>query len=255
MIGAGLTGIEVACEMPHRLRRALGGALGAEPRVSLVESAPEVGPDMGQSARPVILEALGALGVDVRTGASLAAVDEEGVILAGGERLAARTVVLATGLRASPLTATFPVEGDRCGRLRVDPLMRVRGVDKVYAAGDVASAMIDSAHATVMSCQHARPTGRIAGHNVVCDLLGEDPSPLRIDYYVTCLDLGAWGAVFTRGWDRQVALKGAEAKEMKQTINCVRIYPPRSGDGRELLDWAAPAPQTAPSAASGAARR
>jgi hypothetical protein len=29
--------------------------------------------------------------------------------------------------------------------------------------------------------------------------------PLNIDWYVTCLDLGPWGAVYTQGWDRQVA--------------------------------------------------
>ncbi|WP_197011494.1 hypothetical protein [Actinomadura viridis] len=45
------------------------------------------------------------------------------------------------------------------------------------------------------------------------------------DPYVTCLDLGSPGAVFTTGRDRQVQLDGAEAKSLKETILDV-IHPP-----------------------------
>jgi NADH dehydrogenase len=57
---------------------------------------------------------------------------------------------------------------------------------------------------------------------------------------VTCLDLGPWGALYTEGWDRRLALTGPEAKKTKQTINRVRIYPPRNRDRREILDAYAP---------------
>ena len=90
------------------------------------------------------------------------------------------------------------------------------------------------------------PDGRIAGHNVVCDLTGETPIPLEIGYYVTCLDLGAWGAIYCQGWDRQVTATGSAAKETKQTINRQRIYPPRSGDPAEILAAAAPVIQAPP---------
>src|SRR5262245_42585752 len=100
-----------------------------------------------------------------------------------------------------------------------------------------------------MSCQHARPMGRFAGHNVVCDLLGEPMLPLQIDWYVTVLDLGPWGAVYTEGWDRHVVLKGSNAKRVKQTINCQRIYPPLTRDRTAILDAAAPAIQAPPSMA------
>ena len=70
--------------------------------------------------------------------------------------------------------------------------------------------------------------------------------PLNIDWYVTCLDLGPWGAVYTQGWDRQVAAKGAAAKRTKEIINRQRIYPPRSRNRREILDAAAPVVQTPP---------
>jgi NADH dehydrogenase FAD-containing subunit len=72
--------------------------------------------------------------------------------------------------------------------------MRVAGLANVFAAGDVALSLVDGVHSTVMSCQFARPMGRFAGHNVVADLFGEPMLPPRIDWYVTVLDLGGWGA-------------------------------------------------------------
>ncbi|MNH40661.1 NADH dehydrogenase-like protein [compost metagenome] len=52
------------------------------------------------------------------------------------------------------------------------------------------------------------------------------PTTYRQPKYVTCLDLGAWGAVYSEGWDRQLKLVKGEAKELKTQINTVWIYPP-----------------------------
>jgi NADH dehydrogenase len=88
--------------------------------------------------------------------------------------------------------------------------------------------------------------GRFAGHNVVADLFGRPMIPLRIEWYVTVLDLGAWGALYTVGWDRQVVSAGRDAKMIKQTINQKRIYPPRTGIRDEILAAAAPVVQAPP---------
>ena len=88
--------------------------------------------------------------------------------------------------------------------------------------------------------------GRIAGHNVVSDLVGAPMIPIDIGYYVTVLDLGAWGAVYTEGWDREVVAVGAGAKRTKQTINRERIYPPRSCNTADILAAAAPLVQVPP---------
>lgn len=149
-------------------------------------------------------------------------------------------------MSAPPSCASFPVSHDRFGRLPVDECLKVKGLRVEFAAGDSACLLIDGRHASVMSCQHARPMGRFAGYNVVCDLLGEPLLPLRIDWYVTMLDLGSWGAVYTEGWNRHVVLKGREAKRVKQTINCQRIYPPLTGDRRSILEAAAPTIQAPP---------
>ena len=244
VVGAGLTGIETASELPGMLSDALGPE--AAPRVILVDHNPHVGSDMGESARPVIEDALAANHVDILTGVGITAVDARSVTLSSGEVVPAATVVWCAGMRANPLTAQFGVTRDRLGRLPVDDYLRVEGVTGVFAAGDVAVARMDDEHMSVMSCQHGRPMGRYAGYNVISDLLGGPMLSLRIPWYVTVLDLGPAGAVYTEGWDRRVVSTGADAKATKQVINGERIYPPLTGDRADLLAAAAPELQAAP---------
>jgi NADH:ubiquinone reductase (H+-translocating) len=253
VVGAGLTGIEVATEMPDRLRTGLAADPNAQGRVILADRAETIGSDMGEAAQTVIVEALAALQVETRPGIAVAAIDSDGATLTTGEHIDAATVIWCAGMEASPLTACFPVARDRFGRLPVTPSLKVEGQAAEFAAGDVAWFAIDGTHSCVMSCQHGRPMGRFAGHNVVCDLFGEPMLPLTIDRYVTILDLGAWGAVYTEGWDRHVVAREAVAKRTKQTINRQRIYPPLSGDRQEILAAAAPIVQTPPAITKAAA--
>lgn len=243
VVGAGFTGIEVAAEMPDRLTRA--GITGSR-RIILVDPNPAVGATIGAQARPVIEAALSSLKVETRLGVRVASVEAAGVHLGSGEFVAAQTVIWCAGMRASRLAGSFASARDRLGRLLVDPFMRLADVPGVFAAGDVASSVIDGLHPTVMSCQFARPMGRFAGHNVVADLVGLPMLPLRIDWYVTVLDLGGWGALYTEGWDREVKTTGQAAKATKQTINRKRIYPPLSGRKDELFAAAAPTVQAPP---------
>jgi NADH dehydrogenase len=243
VVGAGFTGIEVATEMPEKLRHALANGAG---RVILLDPNPLVGATIGDHARPVICDALTSLGIETRLGAKVSAIDASAITLASGDIIPTQTVVWCGGMRANPLTTALPGTRDALGRLAVDPFMRVDGLANVFAAGDVASSLVDGVHSTVMSCQFARPMGRFAGHNVVADLFGEPMLPLWIDWYVTVLDLGGWGALYTVGWGRRVFSTGREAKAIKEMINRKRIYPPRHGTAREILAAAAPTVQAPP---------
>ena len=225
--GGGFTGIEVATELPARLRGILGD--DARPRIVIVERSDAMAPDMGAGPRPVIMEALHALGVETRLGVGVAALDKAGVTLSNGDHIESATVIWAAGMRAAPLTAQIPAERDKFGRLHVDRDLRVPSVPGVFATGDAARAVSDDlGNFALMSCQHATRMGAFAGNNAAAELLGVPTSPYHQEAYVTCLDLGAAGAVFTRGWDRKVELVGAEAKNTKREINTVWIYPPRA---------------------------
>ena len=214
--------------MVGRLRDRAGETNGdADPaRVVLIDRAEMVGPDLGPGPRPVITAALAQLGVEVRLGQSLTSLTTDGVRFSDGTELAARTVIWTAGIEASPLTGHVPGRRDRLGRLHVDEHLRVPEVPAVFAAGDTAVAVAEPGQVVMPSCQHAIPLGKHAGHNAAAELLDLptatfDPAP-----YVTCLDLGLAGAVFTTGFERTVLITGSPAKQRKRTINQQWIYPP-----------------------------
>ena len=225
--GGGFTGIEAATEMPARLRKIFGK--NAKPRVIIVDRNGAIAPDMGEGPRPVIEDALRKVGVETRLGAGVASLDKSGVTLSNGEHIETETVIWAAGIRAAPLTQQIPAERDNFGRLLVDRDLRVPGVAGVFATGDAARAACDDVgNYALMSCQHATRMGAFAGNNAAAELLGVPTKPYHQKGYVTCLDLGEAGALFTRGWDRKVEMVGAVAKKTKQEINTVWIYPPRA---------------------------
>jgi len=226
VVGAGFTGIETATELVTRLR-AVATRAGVANRVRLVvvERARAIASDLGPDAREHVEQAFATLGIEARVGTSVVAIRPDGVMLSSGEWIPAATTVWTGGFRASALAGEFPVERDETGRLTVDAFLRVRGLDGVYAAGDVARVMTDVDHVAPMSCQYAIPMGDRAGTNAAADLLGQPAADFVAASYVTCLDLGEAGALFMQGWDRVVTLTGFWGKAMKQMINTRLIYP------------------------------
>jgi NADH dehydrogenase len=224
--GGGFTGIEVATEMPDRLREILGQ--NQTIRVVIVERGEVIGKDMGVEARPYIETRLRELGIETVIGTGISRLDENGAILEDGERIDALTVIWSAGMRASPLTTQLQAERDGLGRIVVEPDLRVPGNPQIFATGDTALAASDDVgHFALMSCQHARRLGAFAGHNAGADLLGGPTLPYDQPSYVTCLDLGPGAAIFTRGWSpRTIEAMGTNAKAIKMEINGSWIYPP-----------------------------
>ena len=236
--GGGFTGIETATEMPARLRAILGEHVDME--VIIVDRGEKVGASLGAEISQSIAEASDELGVTWRLKSSVVAVDEQGVTLGDGQRIEAKTVIWTTGVRASSLTAQIPGERDGLGRLHVDAHLQVIGQQDIFATGDVAYAATDDlGNHALMTCQHAIVLGRHAGNNVAAQILGVAPVAYSQPKYVTCLDLGGWGAVYTEGWDRQVKLTRQDGKALKTQINTVWIYPPAAD--RDVA-WAAADP-------------
>ncbi|KAI8631290.1 FAD-containing subunit of NADH dehydrogenase [Xylariaceae sp. FL1651] len=225
--GGGFTGIEVATELPSRLRTVFGE--GADIRVIIVERDQEIGPDLGSGPRPYIVKALNDLEVETRLGTSVIAIDADGVTLSSGERIETLTAVWTAGVVATPLAKQIPGEKDKFGRLQVDQDLRVPSVKDVFATGDAASAATDDiGHYAKMSCQHALPLGKIAGYNAAAELLKVPTIPYSQPIYNVCLDLGTCGAVVGEGWLTKVNYSGSEGKSIKEFINRTLIYPPKA---------------------------
>lgn len=223
--GGGLTGLETVTEMPERLNALFGAQNKAQ--VIIVDNAARIGQAMGEQACEIINQALSSSGIAVRTGVRVSAISADGVTLSDGEFIPSNTVIWTAGMRANPLTRFIPGEHDSLGRVIGDSCLRAPQASSIFVTGDTVKVPTDNVgNYNVMSCQHAMSLGRVAGHNAAAELLGLPLHPYSQPKYVTCLDLGKWGAVYTEGWDHQVIYQGEEAKKIKQEINTQWIYPP-----------------------------
>ncbi len=237
VVGAGFSGLEVAAELSDMLRAAAKAARVPPEEVSvrLIEQAATIAPEFGLKARTVIEEALGSLGVESQVGAHVAEVDEDRVMLSGGERIDTSLTVWTVGPRASSLNEQLGLRLDRHGRLSVDSHMAT-GADGVWAAGDSARVSVDDEHLALMSCQHAIPQGRQAGENAAAAVLGRSLAHYRQPLYLTCLDLGSAGALITSGFERDtIVATGQRGKRFKRFVNRSLIYPPASEKATDLL--------------------
>lgn len=222
--GGGLTGLETVTEMPERLRSILGET---DVRVVLVDSSTEIGAAMGNQAAAVIREALTELGVEGKAGLRVTALDASGVTLSNGEKIETETVIWTAGMRANSLTSQIAGEKDNLGRLIGDAYLHAPEAKNIFVTGDTVKVPTDDlGNFNVMSCQHAMSLGRVAGYNAAAELADLPLHPYSQPKYVTCVDLGPWGALYTEGWDRQVQFVRDEAKKIKQEINTIWIYPP-----------------------------
>ncbi|MEV3927523.1 NAD(P)/FAD-dependent oxidoreductase [Actinomadura coerulea] len=219
VVGAGFTGLEAATE------------LAARGRVLLVDRTQAVGEQLGPGPRTAIETALDELGVERRLGTTLEEVSDGYAVLSDGTKVPADAVVWSVGMRASELTRQISGELDHLGRVPVD--RHLRALPEVFVAGDTAAAAFDAEHTVMQACQHATPLGKVAGYNAGADLLGIPPRDFTPGPYVTCLDLGGAGGIFTRGWDRRVMAVGADGKDIKQRINQA-IHPPVDDASRIL---------------------
>lgn len=211
VVGAGFVGLEAATE------------LAARGRVLLVDQSEVVADQLGPGPREEIEAALDELGVERRLGTTVTEVGDGYAVLSDGTKVDADAVVWSVGIRASELTRQISDELDHLGRVPVD--QQLRALPEVFVAGDTAAAAFDAEHTVMQACQHAVPLGKVAGYNAAADLLRVPLRDFTPGPYVTCLDLGGAGAVFTRGWDRKVMAAGADGADIKKRINH-HIHPP-----------------------------
>ncbi len=149
IVGAGPTGAELAGALAEIANDTLKSDFRAidprESRIFLIEHAPRVMPAMPDDLSRKAEGQLVRLGVRPMLGYMVSGIDEEGVTLQHGgqtERLSAKTVLWAAGVRSSPLGKVVAeatgAELERGGRVRVNPDLSVPGHPDLFVIGDLA---------------------------------------------------------------------------------------------------------------------
>lgn len=171
VVGGGPTGVELAGALAEISRYSLARDFDTvdptQAQIYLLEAAPRI---LGAFPEKLARKAQGFLqnlGVTVRTGALVTAVDDDGVLLSGEERIAAGTVLWAAGVKAAPVAATLGVELDRAGRVPVEPDLSVAPYPNQFVVGDLALLAGKDGKPLPGVAQVAMQQGKAAAANVL----------------------------------------------------------------------------------------
>ena len=155
------------------------------------------------------------MGVEIRLGRPVEAIDERGVLL-GGERIEAGVVLWTAGVRPSPVAAWLGAATDRAGRVLVEPDLAVPGQPEIFVVGDVAAKLQDGAPLPGVA-QVAIQGGRYVGRVVAGRLAGRPaPPPFRYRDKGNLAVVGRDFAVLERG---RLRLSGRLAWALWATIH------------------------------------
>jgi NADH dehydrogenase len=181
VIGGGPTGVELAGALGELARHTLAGDFRQidprRSRIVLLEGADRVLPTYPADLSAKTAAQLSKLGVEVRTGALVTAIDAQGVSI-GSERIAAATVLWAAGVAASPLARSLGVPLDRAGRVLVQTDLAVPGHPDIQVIGDLAAVPQEGGWVPGVA-QGAIQEGRHAARNIMRALRGEPPLPFH----------------------------------------------------------------------------
>jgi NADH dehydrogenase len=228
VIGAGPTGVEMAGTMTeiaqHTLPQEFRRIDSTRARVVLLEGSDRVlgafVPELSLRAR----EQLERLGVDVRTGCRVTAIDADGVSYETADgatprihRLPSKTVIWAAGVAGSPfgkaLAGATGATPDRAGRITVAPDLSVPGHAEITVIGDLAAALSHGPgppRPVPGVSPAAKQMGRAAAANLLRRLRGEATRPFRYVDYGNLATIGRKAAVvdLTVPWFGAVRLSG-----------------------------------------------
>jgi NADH dehydrogenase len=207
VIGAGLTGIEVASELAEQSRN-----------VTLVCGG-QLAPSLSEPGRRSVAKWMHKHGVTVLESDVVAEVRRGAVVFADGAVRPSAITIWTAGFGVPALAADSVLRTDALGRLLTDETLTSVDDARIVAAGDCAA---PSGRPLRMSCQSAGPLATQAADTVLSRIAGEEPAVIEPKFVAQCVSLGRHGATlqFTHEDDAPARfyLGGRLAASMKEAV-------------------------------------
>lgn len=204
IVGGGATGVELAgaiIELAHvTLPDEFRHIETRKARVVLIEAGPRILPTFTANLSAYAHAALERLGVEIQVGSPVSECSAEGVVY-GGRSLAAKVILWAAGVRASPAALWLGAPSDSAGRVKVEADLSVPGQPNIFVVGDTAT--IDAWHGKPVP--GIAPAAKQEGAHVAAlirrRLAGDSaPLPFRYKHAGNLATIGKRAAVIDFGW-------------------------------------------------------
>jgi NADH:quinone reductase (non-electrogenic) len=212
VIGAGPTGVEMAGTIADLANDTLPKDFRhidtRKARVVLIEAGNRVLAGFPDDLSAYALASLQGLGVEVMFGAPVTDCSADGVVY-GGNKLQARTIIWAAGVRASRAAEWLSAPADRAFRLKVEPDLTVPGHPDIFAVGDTTVIAGPDGNPVPGIAPAAKQQGRYVADLIRARLEGRTLPPFRYKHAGSLAQIGKRLAVIDFG--RGIKLRGALA--------------------------------------------
>jgi len=206
IVGAGPTGVELAGAIAELARFGMEKEFRrfdpATTRVLLVQSGPRVLPTFPESLSAIAKASLEQLGVEVYLNSRVEHIDADGVRVSGTP-IAARTVLWAAGVVASPAAQWIGAAADNAGRIKVGEDLIVDKLPNVYAIGDTAASQGWKGAAVPGLAPAAKQGGKYVARHIIARVNGRTlAEPFAYRHLGSLATIGRKYAVVDFGWVR-----------------------------------------------------
>ncbi len=225
VVGGGPTGIELAEQIATLFKNA-SFYDNVHPHVMVIEGSSSVVAQLPERAQHYIKKHLLKIKVALYTNTRVTSYDGRILQTTNGE-FAAKTVVWAAGLAASPLLRDLQTETDKRGRIVVNEYLEIPTDNSVFVIGDSASTL------RAGLAQTAIYDGGFVGRSIVAKALGRKRNIYSAPSVGYAVPVGAgWGVasfglLIVRGWlgaflrniiDFEYLIKRADIKSVMQIV-------------------------------------
>jgi NADH dehydrogenase len=210
IVGGGPTGVELAgaiAELAYQNLPAEYRHIDTRmARVVLIEAGPRILPGFTPDLSAYAHRALERQGVDIQLGRAVRECGEEGVVY-GDRTLAAKVILWAAGVRASPAASWAGLPADNAGRAKVNPDLTAPGHPEIFVIGDTAT--LDAWHGKPVPgiAPAAKQQGEHVAATIRVRLRGDTTlRPFRYKHAGSLATIGKrsavidFGRIKVRGW-------------------------------------------------------
>ena len=167
VIGGGLSGVEVAGELVDYLK-----ARDAHARIFLVEMMPRLLPAFPRAnVGNYVSKFLRARGIEIMTNTAVQEVEKKAIIFRDGRKLSYELIIWTAGIKPSCFCEQLELPKQK-GWLKVDPYLRIEGLETAFAVGD-AACFESHGLRSGQNVEEAEAQGALAARNILRTLREE----------------------------------------------------------------------------------
>ena len=169
VVGAGLSGVEIAAEMAYYAKQFFKrGSFHCDNfKISLISSRSTILPDFDDKMVRMSSERLRQLDINIITDTKMQSCDKEYLYLTNGTKIRYSFIIFAGGIEAANLILKSDLPKNKKGQIIVNKHLQVDGYSNIFAAGDIAQIKDSSEKIMPANVTIARASGIRAAKNIL----------------------------------------------------------------------------------------